>query len=111
MSTNMKDKGVSEQAVRTLIDRADQCEAALTLRTKPLRNLDPEKLAMCLKALKTWWDCFNWEIRDKLADASSATISHQISELGCSGDQLTKRISAMQSSLLQHDRIGPGTYR
>lgn len=105
MISNMKDKSVSAEAVRTLTDRADQREAALTLRTKPLRNLEPEKLAMSIKALKRWWDCFNWEIRAKLADVCSATISHQISEFGCSGDLLTKRINAMQSSLIQHDGI------
>ena len=99
MLSNMQKQGVSEQAIQTLSERVEQCNAALTLRTKPLRNMDTERYQGILRALKPFWKAFSWSIRARVADAYSAHVQKELSELDCSEKMLKKRVTVMERSL------------
>ncbi len=100
MLSNMQKQGVSEQAIRTLSERVGQCNAALTLRTKPLRNMETEKYNGLLRALKPFWNSFSWAIRARIADAYSDNLQKELAELECSGKVLEKRVAVMERSLI-----------
>lgn len=88
-----------QQAALTLQERMTQCSAALTLRSKPLRNIPEDEKETLVLSLKDFWGDFSWEVQIKLIDARSDGFQLQLSKLESS--QVEERKKSMKGCLLK----------
>lgn len=92
---NLK-KHQHQQAADYLNDRIGQCEAALSLRTKPLRKMSSDHVNSMVLSLSQYWSILPYDSKSKLADAQSGRLLSDLALNDVAKKHIVKRREVFQ---------------
>ena len=96
--TNLK-KHQHQQAADYLNDRIGQCDAAMSLRTKPLRKMSCDYVNSMVLSLSDYWGILPYDCKGKLADAQSGRHLSELAINDVSRKHIVKRREVLQGYL------------
>ena len=83
-------------APASLNDRIGQCEAALSLRTKPLRKMSSDHVNSMVLSLSQYWSILPYDSKSKLADAQSGRLLSDLALNDVAKKHIVKRREVFQ---------------